>query len=400
MTYLVGGCVRDILLGRTPKDFDIGTLATPNQVRRLFRNSRVIGRRFRLVHVVFGSKILEVATFRGGTEDGTDPDAEPGDRLIVRANNFGTPEEDAVSRDFTINGLFYDPVKGQVIDFVSGHEDLEARLIRTVGRPSVRFEEDPVRILRAVKFSARLGFSIESETWEAMGDVADEIRRCPVPRVTEELYRLAESGHCAAAVSIMAKSGVLPTVLPEVAAYHAAQPEAYERYLEFFDRVIRAHRGCSREFVLSGLYYPLALEQVELAGIETGPGWAKVVEAWFEPIGIRMHLPVKHRIRFRSLVEFMGRVLGEPGQRRRNRLSVPQQRLLPQALTLMRLHHRVHGGLAAAYEYWRTLASAHDVTWVPVSQPRFADAEPPPERDRRSGRRRRRRRSRAPSQDG
>ncbi|MFT7622864.1 MAG: poly(A) polymerase, partial [Myxococcota bacterium] len=120
-TYMVGGCVRDILLGRVPKDFDIGTLATPSQIRRLFRNCRIIGRRFKLAHIVFGSKIIEVATFRGGDEDEEEGQAttgDPEDRLIVRANNFGTPEQDAISRDFTVNALFYDPIKEEILDHV------------------------------------------------------------------------------------------------------------------------------------------------------------------------------------------------------------------------------------------------------------------------------------------
>ena len=150
--YLVGGGVRDLLLGRKPKDFDIATSAHPQAVKRLFRNCFIIGRRFRLCHVRFGKKVVEVSTFRRLAE------AQQGETLIVRDNTFGTPEEDAFRRDFTVNALFYDIATFSVIDYVAGLEDLQQRLIRTIGDPATRFREDPVRMLRAVALAARLGF--------------------------------------------------------------------------------------------------------------------------------------------------------------------------------------------------------------------------------------------------
>ena len=151
--YLVGGCVRDLLLGLHPKDFDVATSATPNDIRATFRNCRIIGRRFRLAHVFFGKKIIETATFRANPRE--DEGDDDGDLLIRRDNVFGTETEDARRRDFTINGLFYDFEREDVIDHVGGLPDLEARLVRTIGDPDVRFREDPVRMLRAIKFAAR-----------------------------------------------------------------------------------------------------------------------------------------------------------------------------------------------------------------------------------------------------
>src|SRR5690606_17514971 len=159
--YLVGGCVRDLLLGRQPKDFDVATSAHPGEIRAIFRNCRLIGRRFRLAHVYFpGGKVIETATFR------TNPngESESEDLLITRDNAFGTVEEDARRRDFTVNGLFYDVVLGKVLDYVGGRADLERRLLRTIGDPDVRIQEDPVRLLRAVRFAAKLGFEIEEKT--------------------------------------------------------------------------------------------------------------------------------------------------------------------------------------------------------------------------------------------
>src|SRR5687768_5240572 len=155
--YLVGGCVRDLLVGRTPKDFDVATSATPNEIKATFRNSRIIGRRFRLAHIFFGSKIIETSTFRANPREVEEEageasgDGEAQDLLIRRDNVFGTAEEDARRRDFTINGLFYDLDTGQVIDYVNGMVDLQERLVRTIGDPDIRFREDPIRILRAIK---------------------------------------------------------------------------------------------------------------------------------------------------------------------------------------------------------------------------------------------------------
>src|SRR5690348_12185767 len=178
VAYLVGGSVRDLLLGRHPKDFDIGTSAHPYQVKKLFRNCWIIGRRFRLAHVKFGPKVIEVATFRRQVapgeevvQDGVpapDPSTVEGAHLIHHDNTFGTPEEDAFRRDFTINALFYDIATFSVIDYVGGLEDLHAGVVRSIGEPELRFKEDPVRMLRAVAFAARLDFSIDPPTREAI----------------------------------------------------------------------------------------------------------------------------------------------------------------------------------------------------------------------------------------
>ena len=178
--YLVGGCVRDLLLGRRPKDFDVATSATPNEIKAQFRNCRIIGRRFRLAHVFFGDKIIETSTFRANPRD-EDDDAS-GELLIRRDNVFGNELEDARRRDFTINGLFYDVEKEEVIDHVDGLRDLDARLIRTIGDPGIRFQEDPVRMLRAIKFAGRLDIDIEPATYRALLRHRNEIRKCPAPR--------------------------------------------------------------------------------------------------------------------------------------------------------------------------------------------------------------------------
>ena len=220
--YLVGGCVRDLLLGRKPKDFDVVTSATPNDIRRLFKNCRIIGRRFRLAHIFFGPKIIETSTFRANPreieeeEGGESAETESGDLLIRRDNVFGTPEQDARRRDFTINGLFYDLETKQVIDHVSGIPDLEARVVRTIGDPDIRFREDPVRILRAVKFAARCDLAIEPETYRRMMEHRLEIAKCAQARVSEEFYRLLRAGAAKRSMELLLETELLEILAPEI----------------------------------------------------------------------------------------------------------------------------------------------------------------------------------------
>lgn len=221
--YLVGGCVRDLLLARTPKDFDVATNATPKEIRQLFRNCRIIGRRFRLAHIFFGPKIIETSTFRANPREGDEVD-ETDEILIRRDNVFGTDTEDARRRDFTINGLFYDLEAERVIDHVGGLEDLERRVVRTIGDPDIRFREDPVRMLRAVKFAARLGFEIEHATLAALIRHRGEIGKCPQPRVLEELYRLLRGGAARRSLTLLIDTGLAAILSPHLTALFGTPP--------------------------------------------------------------------------------------------------------------------------------------------------------------------------------
>ena len=220
--YLVGGGVRDLMMGRRPKDFDVATSAHPQQVRDLFRNSRLIGRRFRLVHVFFGQQNIEVATFRRRAEEV----AEGEDPMIRHDNTFGTPEEDAFRRDFTINALFYDPRSFQVIDYVGGVPDLEARLIRTVGDPEVRMREDPVRMIRAVRFAIKLDFAIEPATRAAIVRHCGDLAKASVPRLVEEIFRTLGFNGAERALLLMQELGLLEILLPKLSAHLRATAPA------------------------------------------------------------------------------------------------------------------------------------------------------------------------------
>ncbi len=322
--YLVGGCVRDSLIGRTPKDFDIATSATPNQVKGLFRNCRLIGRRFRLAHVYFkGGKILEVSTFRAnptveepqpseaaegevrteGTEhiavadrealeavehgepvpeavvedNADDPSASvtlspdgprpERDLLITEDNTFGTELEDALRRDFTINGLFYDPLTGKVIDHVDGLRDLAAEQIRTIGNAEQRMREDPVRILRAVRFAGKLGFDIESRTYAAMEGSIEDLPRCSAPRLLEETFRLIRGGGASPALKLLLALDGLKHLLPPVNDYLAEQDaegqEAYFKSIAEMDSLVNAGTSFDDSMLLACILLPIALDEPE-----------------------------------------------------------------------------------------------------------------------------------------
>ncbi|MBN2302397.1 MAG: polynucleotide adenylyltransferase PcnB [Lentisphaerae bacterium] len=219
IAYLVGGGVRDLLLGRQPKDFDVSTNAHPRTIKKLFRNCFLIGRRFRLAHIKFGDKIIEASTFRRRPESDTDTNDSNADLLHRHDNTFGTPTEDAQRRDFTINGLFYDIGTFSVIDYVGGLKDLDRRLIRSIGNPAIRFREDPVRMIRAVRFASRLGFSIDRSDIKAIRKYRHELLRAAPSRLLEEIYRLFAFRSGEAAVRILFETDLLAIILPEIDVY-------------------------------------------------------------------------------------------------------------------------------------------------------------------------------------
>ena len=273
--YLVGGSVRDLMLGRRPKDYDVGTDAKPNEMRRLFSNSRIIGRRFRLVHVFFhDGEIVEVSTFRRQP----DPDeqrGEPGELLITSDNTYGTPRQDAFRRDFTVNALFYSIGDYSVIDYVGGIEDLERKLIRVIGDPDMRFQEDPVRMLRACEFAARLGFGIETRTQEAIHRHRKELDKASPARVTEEIAQLLRCGHAGAAIQWMLELGLLEVLLPEAYAMLAAGERGlgdFGQILPVVDRMVARGRELPDTALLAALLLPkVLLRRYDIEALDQRP---------------------------------------------------------------------------------------------------------------------------------
>lgn len=247
--YLVGGSVRDLLLGRTPKDFDVGTDATPDQVKKLFRNCWLVGRRFRLAHIRFGKdKVIEVATFRRHPKPEELPD-DPDDHFHFVQNVFGDPREDAFRRDFTINALFYDISDFSVLDYVGGLEDLEQKRLRVIGDPQIRFTEDPVRMLRALEFAARLDFSLEESAEKAIREKASLLLEAARARVRDEILELFRHHVAGKVFQACQETGLLPFLIPD---YELDEPTL--ALLERYDNLTRNGRPTHEYDILVLLY--------------------------------------------------------------------------------------------------------------------------------------------------
>ena len=270
VAYLVGGGVRDLLLGRKPKDFDIGTSAHPAQVKKLFRNCWIIGRRFRLAHVKFGTKVVEVATFRRQLAPGEevvaegvpvpDPSTNAGRQLVHHDNTFGTPEEDAFRRDFTINALAYNIADFSIIDYTGGLDDLAARVIRSIGDPEVRIHEDPVRMMRAVAFAARLDFTLDPPLADAIRKHRREIAKSSPPRLIEEYYKILRAGSAEKTFRSLHELGLLEPLSKEL--HHRAGPELWRSLAEldaYRSEFETAPETLTNPILLGSLIVPLGL---------------------------------------------------------------------------------------------------------------------------------------------
>ncbi|MGV3653401.1 MAG: polynucleotide adenylyltransferase PcnB [Noviherbaspirillum sp.] len=258
--FLVGGAVRDLLLGVKPKDFDIATNATPEQVKRLFRRAFIIGRRFQIVHVMFGQELLEVTTFRGASAEDAPKDAHG---RVLRDNTFGSQEEDAVRRDFTINAMYYNPATQELLDYHGGLADIRAKTLRIIGVPEARFREDPVRLLRVVRFAAKLDFTIAPDTREPIKLMAPLINNVPAARVFDEMLKLLMSGHAMACLQQLRKEGLHHGLLPllDVVLEQPLGAKFVQLALENTDRRIRAGKPVSPGFLFAALLWHQVLEK-------------------------------------------------------------------------------------------------------------------------------------------
>jgi poly(A) polymerase len=257
--FVVGGGVRDSLLGLVPKDFDVATDATPEQVQASFRRARIIGRRFKIVHVMFGRETIETSTFRA-----LQADAETDEHgRVLRDNVFGTQQEDALRRDFTVNALYYDPVADQVLDWLGGVEDLKARTLRMIGDPATRYREDPVRMLRTVRFAAKLDFHVDKATLAPIAELADLIENVPSARLFDEMLKLLESGHALACVRRLRAEGLHHGLLPLLDVI-LEQPHG-ERFIEVAlgntDSRVRAGKSVSPGFLFATLLWQLVSDR-------------------------------------------------------------------------------------------------------------------------------------------
>ncbi|MES2153407.1 MAG: polynucleotide adenylyltransferase PcnB [Pseudomonadota bacterium] len=258
--FVVGGAVRDLLLGVKPKDFDIATNATPEQVKRLFRRAFIIGKRFQIVHVMFGQDLLEVTTFRGAGADNA-PKDEHG--RVLRDNNFGPQHEDAMRRDFTINAMYYDPASQVVLDYHGGIADIRDKILRIIGQPEARYREDPVRMLRVVRFAAKLQFTIEPTTRAPIPVMASLIDNVPAARVFDEMLKLLMSGHALACLQQLRKEGLHHGLLPllDVVLEQPIGMKFVTLALESTDNRIKAGKGVSPGFLFASLLWHQVVEK-------------------------------------------------------------------------------------------------------------------------------------------
>ncbi|MGK7285117.1 polynucleotide adenylyltransferase PcnB [Buttiauxella agrestis] len=276
--YLVGGGVRDLLLGKRPKDFDVTTSATPDQVRKLFRNCRLVGRRFRLAHVMFGPEIIEVATFRGHHEEQksdkqTSQTGQNG--MLLRDNIFGSIEEDAQRRDFTINSLYYSVADFSVRDYVGGLRDLRNGVIRLIGDPETRYREDPVRMLRAVRFAAKLNMTISPETGEPIPRLATLINDVPPARLFEESLKLLQAGHGYATYELLREYQLFQPLFPSITRYFTEQGDSpmermIDQVLKNTDNRIHNDMRVNPAFLFSAMFWYPQLEMAQKLTQESG----------------------------------------------------------------------------------------------------------------------------------
>jgi poly(A) polymerase len=444
--FLVGGCVRDLLLGLEPKDFDVATDALPEQVKRLFRNSRLVGRRFRLAHVFFGQEIMEVATFRAASapsqgeepladadpEDGEAPeldeadeevpaiepptdDTGPGERFaarqtpevsenterqfdetgrILRDNVYGTIDEDVWRRDFTANALYYNIADFSIWDYVGGVEDIAARRLRMIGDPETRFREDPVRMLRAARFEAKLGFEIDPETAEPIGRLRELLAGVPPARLFDELLKLLLTGHGARSLTVLRQRGLLAQLLPSVDAYlstHAGGlvEKLLMKGLANTDARALAGRAVTPTFLLALLLYGPIAQAIESMPPERWHELSAIGDACERAVRqAQTHLAIPRRfsLGLSEMFSLQPRLEHPTGRRALRMLTHPRFRAAYDLLLL-----RAEQGLASSEmaRWWTQVQEvAHE------EQGRMADALTQaagsrPQRSR-SGRRRRR----------
>jgi len=362
--YVVGGAVRDLLLGLKPKDFDIATSATPEQVRSVFRRSRIIGRRFRLVHVMFGNDTVEVSTFRA--RQGNDPAEQVSDEhgRILRDNVFGNQEEDATRRDFTINALFYDPTSEEIHDFCGGLDDLKARRLRMIGDPEQRYREDPVRMLRAVRLAAKLGLKIEAGTRAPIKKLAPLLANVPSSRLFEEMMKLLFSGHATACLLQLRHEGLHHGLLPMLDVI-LEQPMG-ERFvmmaMQRTDERIRDDKPVSPGFLFAALLWHEVLAAWKLAqeeGLNPMPALFKAMDHVIHVQAEKLSIPRRFGTDMKDIWAMQPRFLGRSGRRPYSVLAHPRFRAGYDFLVLRCDSGEVDAEVA---EWWENFQHADEET--------------------------------------
>lgn len=349
--YIVGGSIRDLLLGNHPKDFDISTSAKPEEVKELFRNCILIGRRFRLAHLRYGKKVLEVATFRKG-------DTEKGE-LILHDNVWGSAEEDVIRRDFTINALFYDPESETIIDYVNGFKDAENRFLQTIGDPYVRFKQDPVRMIRCLKFQARFRLQADPRMHQALEDCRSEIENSSQARILEELFRMLESGSSRNFFHLMHRFRLLEYLLPKLSMFLNMDKEFITfSFLDEADLCMRdLSRRLSRPVLICCLVFPILHKHVielnkkkkhplNLGEIQKESGF--IIDLIFRPF---FQIPKRIKAKAVSIMTTQYRMI--PFIESKKRVRLPRSPDFHLSIDFLELRAKIEPGYMIALEEWK-----------------------------------------------
>jgi len=393
--FVVGGAVRDVLLGLQPKDFDVATNATPEQIQRVFRRSRLVGRRFLIAHVRFGDEMIEVTTFRAAGAGAADDREVENDGRILRDNVFGSIEEDAVRRDFTVNALYYNIADYSILDYVGGLDDIAARQLRLIGEPEQRYREDPVRMLRAARLRAKLGFSFAPATLAPIAAQANDLRSIPPARLFEEVLKLFLTGHALASLNELNALGLDVVLLPALAKALRAKPEAralLELCLTNTDERFNADKPVAAGFLLAALAWPL-IDQRVLLEHPSPEACNQMIEDAFSELGQFVTLPRRFTTQAREVFELQPRLQRGSASRARRLIPMPRFRAGFDFLSLRAL---VEPELAPWVQRW-TDAQLPDADLEQIFSGRAAapGADPAPLAAPAKKKRRRRRKSKA-----
>lgn len=364
--YLVGGGVRDILLGEQPKDFDIATNATPEQIKTLFRNCRLIGRRFRLAHIMFGRDIIEVATFRGHhQEEEKNVSQQSKDGMLLRDNVYGSVDEDAERRDFSINAMYYNIGDYSIHDYAGGIEDLEDRLIRLIGEPEVRYREDPVRMLRAARFAAKLDFDIEEDTAAPIEDLAPLLRDIPSARLYEESLKLLQAGCGLETYHLMREYNLFQQLFPIIAPhltkdYDSKTEQMLDLVLDATDQRIEEGKRVNPAFMFAAmLWYPMMEHAVQLMATQNLSDYDAVMEASNIILDEQVKataIPRRHTATVREIWQLQLRLPRRTGKRAYRLTELNKFRA---GYDFLEMRGEIEGGeVAELAKWWQTFQSA------------------------------------------
>ncbi|MDR5866324.1 polynucleotide adenylyltransferase PcnB [Halomonas koreensis] len=400
--FLVGGCIRDSLLGRMPKDFDVATDATPEQVRELFRNSRIIGRRFRIVHVRFGREVIEVTTFRGkpGDDHADHVAQQSDDGMLLRDNVWGSLEEDALRRDFTINALYYNIADFSIHDFADGVRDIESRTLRLIGDPATRYREDPVRMLRAVRFAAKLDFHLDPATEAPVAELAPQLLQVPPARLFDEVLKLFMAGHGVETFRLLRDYGLFAMLFPEADEAMAELPWAealVERALASTDRRIHEERPVTPAFLFAALLWgPVSLRQraLEAEGMPSIPALQAASQQVISRQLQHVAIPKRFSLPMRDIWDLQQRLMQRRGKRAFQTREHPRFRAAYDFLLVREAAGELEPGLG---DWWTAFQDADE-----HEQRRLLSkvgADPAGSGPPRKRRRRRRRKPRRPAED-